>query len=620
MFLTAGIASGFFRLFSAAQAQSCLECHGQSDFVIESEAGERSLYVNAAEYRASVHGDFNCRDCHADAVGDPHPDRLAAVDCSRCHEDEATQVQKGVHGGETDRKPTCSRCHTAHAIKSAADTTSTTHPLRQLATCRACHGDPLHSKRNGDRLDHLGIHEAALQEGNASAPSCSGCHQAHRILSKADPRSPVYRANLSSTCGACHKDVAEQYQKSVHAAGLRQGEFMSATCITCHGAHTILSPDEPDSPAHPINAPDRLCAPCHDSEQLTNRVGLVGKAFQSYKDSYHGLAASRGSSVAATCGSCHGIHEIRSKSDPKSSVHPANVRKTCARCHPYAGEEFARSYSHADLNAAGRRISSVVRSVYLWLIVIVIGGMAVHNLLIWSAYLRRRLRERRALRRIRRFDRAWIIQHLVVLISFTVLAVTGFALKYPKAFWVRALYAAGMTEAIRGGLHRVAAVALIAAGLHHLYCLFFVKGWRGERSALVPRLADLAQLRQNLIHHLTLKGNPPRFGRYSYIEKVEYWALIWGTVIMAVTGAVLWFPALSTRILPAWSVQVAETIHFYEAVLAVAAIVVFHFFFVIFHPKEYPLNVTAFTGDITEEEAKEKFPGWYEELGSSKSF
>ena len=86
----------------------------------------------------------------------------------------------------------------------------------------------------------------------------------------------------------------------------------------------------------------------------------------------------------------------------------------------------------------------------------------------------------------------------------------------------------------------------------------------------------------------------------------EYIALIWGTVIMALTGLVLWFPGVLTRWAPGWLVEVSEVVHFYEAWLAFLAIVVWHFFFVIFHPEEYPLNLTFMTGKVTKHKAAER--------------
>ncbi|MBI2952638.1 hypothetical protein HYY27_11110 [bacterium] len=119
---------------------------------------------------------------------------------------------------------------------------------------------------------------------------------------------------------------------------------------------------------------------------------------------------------------------------------------------------------------------------------------------------------------------------------------------------------------------------------------------------------------QNLRYHLGRTGDPPRFDRYSYIEKAEYLALIWGTGVMAVTGLMLWFPVEATSWLPGWAVRVAEVIHYYEAWLATLAILVWHFFFVMFHPGEYPMSATWLDGKVTEEELRHHHPQEYERL------
>ena len=102
------------------------------------------------------------------------------------------------------------------------------------------------------------------------------------------------------------------------------------------------------------------------------------------------------------------------------------------------------------------------------------------------------------------------------------------------------------------------------------------------------------------------------------MEKAEYWALVWGTIVMAFTGFVLWFPTSFTAFLPAWIIIAAETIHLYEAWLASLAIAVFHFFFVIGHPEQYPMSFTWLTGEMTTSEVKEHHAAWYQEVIEAK--
>ena len=127
-------------------------------------------------------------------------------------------------------------------------------------------------------------------------------------------------------------------------------------------------------------------------------------------------------------------------------------------------------------------------------------------------------------------------------------------------------------------------------------------------------LQDPRQAVQNVLHKLGLVRNKPKFDRFDYGEKAEYWALVWGGVVMITTGFVLWFPNLFLKIMPKWLWDVFKSIHFYEALLASLAIIVWHFYSVFFSPESYPVNWSMLTGRITKEELEEKHPSEYERL------
>jgi cytochrome b subunit of formate dehydrogenase len=107
----------------------------------------------------------------------------------------------------------------------------------------------------------------------------------------------------------------------------------------------------------------------------------------------------------------------------------------------------------------------------------------------------------------------------------------------------------------------------------------------------------------------------PAFGYFDYTQKAEYWAVFWGTFVMAVTGFILWFPTIATNWLPAWTVRVAEVIHFYEAILAVSSVAIWHLFHVIFTPEKYPMSTVWINGRMPSEEWKELHRGEYEKSG-----
>jgi cytochrome b subunit of formate dehydrogenase len=142
---------------------------------------------------------------------------------------------------------------------------------------------------------------------------------------------------------------------------------------------------------------------------------------------------------------------------------------------------------------------------------------------------------------------------------------TGFALKYPDSGFAAAL---GMSERVRSIVHRIAGAVLIGSGIYHIVYLIVWREGRNLVRDMLPSLDDLTAMQANLLFHLGKSKRGPLFGRFSYAEKAEYWALLWGTIIMGVTGTMLWAKVFFGNLLPRWFLDVATAIHFYEAVLA----------------------------------------------------
>jgi formate dehydrogenase gamma subunit len=240
------------------------------------------------------------------------------------------------------------------------------------------------------------------------------------------------------------------------------------------------------------------------------------------------------------------------------------------------------------------RINHWVRLVYLLLIWGVVGLMAVHNILAWrlKALVSLRAKDRTVLRMNR--SQRW--QHFLLALSFVVLAVTGFALKYPDSGLAWLL---GSEETIRRLTHRVAGAVMILLGFYHILYVVASRTGRQMFKDFVPGKKDFLDASTNTQHLLGRKIAQPQFGRFSYTEKLEYWAVIWGTIIMGITGLMIWFKMDVTHFLPRWTVDVATTIHYYEAILACLAIVVWHFYFVIFDPAIYPMNWAFWDGRVS---------------------
>jgi cytochrome b subunit of formate dehydrogenase len=131
---------------------------------------------------------------------------------------------------------------------------------------------------------------------------------------------------------------------------------------------------------------------------------------------------------------------------------------------------------------------------------------------------------------------------------------------------------------------------------------------------MLPRGKDVKDLLHNFGYYLGLQPTRPKIARFGYAEKAEYWAVVWGTLIMGVTGLMIWFKIGIFGFLPRWWIDIALAIHFYEAVLATLAIIVWHFYQVIFDPDVYPLNWAFVDGRVSEELYREEHELAYEKM------
>lgn len=631
IYLLIGLWSLFFLfpLYSFGQDnKNCYSCHADSSLTGSAPDGkEKSVFVSEEIYSNTVHGSLSCVECHTDLnkVKDfPHNAPLQKVNCGTCHDDVAKEYGQSIHAfarSEGNRKtPTCASCHGEHNIFSSTDERSSTNRFNLPKTCAACHSqyniklDPdIKMARTYENYMHS-VHGQKLSEGNKIVATCIDCHGVHDLKGPGDINSKINRANIPKTCSQCHKTIFEEYTMSIHGKSHEAGITDSPICTDCHGEHVILSPSNRESFTSRINLSQGVCARCHEDSRIIEKYGLPSDVGKTYQDSYHGLATKSGSTIAATCVSCHNSHYILPKSNPSSTVNPNQVASTCMRCHEKADAKFAASYSHSIMNPKKNPINRYVSSGYIVLIIFLIGGMVAHNALILYCYMRYKFRQKQGQEMIDRFDTHIIIQHILVTLAFIMLVVTGFALKFPDAWWVKILASIGLDEVLRGILHRIFAVLLIISGFYHILYLIFSRKGKAEFHEIFPRYRDITDLTKTIKFHLGKRQMPPPYGKYDYSEKAEYWALIWGFIIMGCTGIILWFPTSFAKYLPYWAINVVELIHYYEAWLATLAIIVWHFFFVIFHPREYPMNFSWLTGKIAAEEARKHYTLWYRKL------
>jgi DnaJ-class molecular chaperone len=173
---------------------------------------------------------------------------------------------------------------------------------------------------------------------------------------------------------------------SIHGVLSARGRSDSPTCTTCHGIHGIKTKIDPDSPVNERRIAMTTCPQCHAAERISEEYGITRVQVKSYYDSFHGLSYREGT-YSANCASCHGVHDIRSSSDPLAMTYRDNLQKTCGSCHPGASANFARGKIHGVASVKGEefreKVVGWVRVVYLVLIVTVIGGMTFFNFTDW---------------------------------------------------------------------------------------------------------------------------------------------------------------------------------------------------------------------------------------------
>lgn len=217
-----------------------------------------------------------------------------------------------------------------------------------------------------------------------------------------------------------------------------------------------------------------------------------------------------------------------------------------------------------------------------------------------------------------RFSVQWRTQHAVMFSSFLVLVISAiplWCLKYPELFWwtESAVWQGGLVEKARF-LHRIGAGGLIAVSIYHILYTVYTREGRREFVELLPRPKDVIDVTLNSLYFLGLRKEQPKFGRYTYYEKFDYWAVYWGCVIMIGSGLTLWFPGILVKSMPWFPYELASVIHRDEAMLAVLAVFIWHFYNVHFNPEHFPGTLLWLHGRISREEMVHNHPLEYEKL------
>lgn len=575
--------------------------------------------------------DINCVSCHGSHevtktnIGKWGKQNIVAT-CGTCHQNAFEEYSISNHyeafkSGEKSA-PDCMYCHKTNITSTSGKTALELKEAKEKL-CLSCHlDDPEIRRRTTPSAGFIqaydnSVHGIAFHSGNTDAASCIDCHKAHDIIKGSDSRSSVNRNNIPNTCGSCHQGIKEEYLESIHGISALKGNSDSPVCTDCHGEHNILDHLDPSSPVAFQNVSLQLCTPCHESVKLNEKYGLAANRYSTFKNSYHGLALRGGSATVANCGSCHGVHNIKPSTDPTSMVHKDNLVATCGSCHPGANEVFATGTIHVVADKVEEPILFWITYFYMAMIISVIGGMFLHNII--DLYRKARIKRLKKMGRIReekvghalylRMSLNERIQHGTMALSFIVLVITGFMLRFPDSWWVKHITDLSEDAFIyRSLIHRIAGVVMVAISLYHIYYISFTVRGRQLVKDLFPKLKDFTDAMGVLKFNLGINKTKPKLDRFSYIEKAEYWALVWGTIIMTITGLLMWVYISVVGSFSKAEWEIARTIHYYEAWLAFLAIVVWHFYFVMFNPDVYPMSMAWLKGKITEEEMHEEHP------------
>ena len=606
--------------------KDCLSCHARPDLRA---ADGRAMHVDAAELAQSRHARTACAQCHLGVTpSETRPCRTVAtkVDCSVCHAEVVNTYRASTHGtlaarGSPDA-PACADCHGTHGVQSRLQTESPTYARNIPNLCGRCHrtGKQAAVRYTGTEKRIVesyveSIHgKGLLESGLTVTATCVDCHTSHGELPHADPRSSVNPANVANTCAQCHRGIYELFSASIHSPKVSHSKQPLPTCSDCHSAHQIARTDRE---SFRLNIMDQ-CGRCHKD------------LAESYFETYHGKVSKLGYLKTAKCFDCHGAHDILPVWNPKSHLSRQNIVKTCAQCHPGSNRRFAGYLTHATHHDPKKY--PALFWVFWGMTGLLIGTFAfawLHTL----AWLPRSLQYRAELAQAhvaesrvyyRRFPKLYRNLHVMVIVSFLGLAITGMTLKFSYTGWAWAISRVlGGFEAA-GFIHRVCAVITFTYFGIHLWDMARrkrearVSWWKFITGAggMLPSLEDGREFLQSVKWFLG-RGGRPAYGRWTYWEKFDYFAVFWGVAIIGLTGLLLWFPTFFTRILPGWLLNVATIVHSDEALLAVGFIFTVHFFNTHFRPEKFPMDTVIFTGTVPLEEFKKDRPREYEALVAS---
>ncbi len=561
-----------FRSLPQGVKETCAVCHQSQTLNLR-----KSVHAHAErEKKGDVGQLLRCDRCHGEkthgmlSVKDPrspvvldHQVRM----CGSCHEEDLKSYRNTIHGtGLFDSglviAATCASCHGSHGIFYAADERSTLYSANVDTTCGKCHddiGDQLATSVHG-RGKGLGLEPEHLVPGQKwkRNPNCTDCHQGHRNLK---PTSSEFRSNIANNCGNCHPQLTRRYAMSTHGELTDLGYAPAAKCSDCHGAHHVVSLDDPTS----------LLAP--------------------------------GGNRLATCRKCHEYAvENFSQFDPHADHKDAEKYPTLHFVYGFTRSAFLGFFLFFIIHA------------FLWFVrsFVAVLRRGRHRTLIAGQYV---------LVKYKPINR---LLYVTLLVSFLGLTITGLPLKYSSQHWAQT-FAQGLGGFESTSIwHRVfGLLGLACCVVHVVRSVISLRNYRKQGlpwgqvffgpDSPVPGLRDLKDLLGMARWFLGL-GPKPAFERWTYWEKWDYWMACLACVLVGTSGLMMWYPNLFCRIISGETLNVARVIHVELALLSTSLLFVFHFFHTHFRPEKFPMDLSAITGLVNEGHLRKNRPSYVARL------
>jgi thiosulfate reductase cytochrome b subunit len=529
---------------------------------------------------------------------------------------------------------TCASCHTGHQTDMASINNQIFKEGGIFNQCNICHADERHSKEN------LAHGEVMLYDASGDQANCTKCHVYHWNM----PDDTAEQASQPvPACENCHAEASRDYKTSIHGQARAAGIEAAPTCVDCHGETDIMKVEQRFDAEVIVD----LCATCHSDRDLMLSFQVNPYVVEGYKDTYHGKLLETGTTDLqfAVCTNCHGSHTIKPPEDPESRVNRARIVETCKQCHPRANDRFVSYLVHpikpTTEELAAARTDTVVDSTrrayrdrvtggeewlqfnrwvtrFMTLLLIgVLGVFGFHTVLWFQRGIRPRVRvQQKYYRRIDGFHR---FLHFLVNVSFLTLAFTGLPQSYAHTDLAKWLFEHVMSIRTAQQLHYIAAIVTAFYFIAHLVVLAVQVKRIGFRkmltgpNTLMFRWKDIKDFFAHL-RWMVGKGPEPRFDRWTYWEKFDYFAVFWGVLVIGLSGLLRWKDEFFGSLLGGGIISLADTIHKEEALLATAFIFIIHFFNTHLRARKFPMDVSIYTGRISEKEFRDERPEEYERL------